>query len=422
MNTTFGRLVVPLFGGAIMDQVVLSGANFLVGFLLIRFAGDRDYGTFVLVQSGLLLLLSIHNAWLTGPVAILTPAMSAEARWETIGSVKSVQRRWLRNIALPLLIVPVLAYLLGFLTPALALVLAGAIMAGWAALRREYLRGVLLMYSRTHSLLGADTIYAATLVLGIAAAIYVGKYIVVFATLALVIAAWGGAAAVNRTLAREPGWRAPGKVGIWPDIRRLGFWSLIGSTIYWILGQSYSYVLATRLDLKAVADVNATRLLLMPAIILTIGVSSLLTPSAASWYHELGAKRLVRRILVFLLVVGALESVYFFIVWFGRNWLVHDLLHKNIQDLDRLLLLWGGVAVTALLREILQCVLIAMGQLKSLAWQVGISTVIAVLLMWYGLDWWGAPAVLIGQIAGEIVNLVGIVWLLISRLRLEEAR
>jgi O-antigen/teichoic acid export membrane protein len=405
-----------------MDQVVLSGANFLVGFLLIRFAGDRDYGTFVLVQSGLLLLLSIHNAWLTGPVAIVTPKMPAEERWATISSVKHAQRRFLPFVAVPLLLVPLFGYLLGFLSPPLALVIAGGIFAGWTALRREFLRGVLLMYSRTHSLLAADIVYAVTLVLGISAAIYIGQQVVVVATLVLVAAALGGAAAVNRALARDPGWRAPGKITIWPDVRRLGFWSLIGSAIYWVMGQSYSYVLATRLDLKAVADVNATRLLLMPAIILTIGVSSLLTPSAASWYHELGAKRLVRRILFFLLAVGALESIYFVLIWFGRNWLVHDFLHKNILDLDRLLLLWGGVAITALLREILQCVLIAMGRLQSLAWQVGISTLIAVLIMWYGLDWWGAPAVLVGQIAGEIVNLIGIVLLMMSRLRIEETR
>ena len=422
MNLSFGRLALPLFSSAIMDQVVLSGTNFLVGFLLIRFAGDHDYALYVLVQSALLLLVSMHNSWLTGPVSILTPRLPAVQRWQTIGSIKRAQRRWLRIGTLPLLVLPVIGYLFGLLSGQLACVIATGIVAAWTALRREFLRGVLLMYSRTHTLLGADAVYASALLLGVGAAIYFGKQVVVFAAGALVMAAWAGAGAANRSLARDPGWRDGGAVSIWPDVRRLGFWSLLGSTIYWFLGQSYSYVLATRVDLKAVADVNATRLLLMPAIVLTIGVASLLTPSAASWFVQIGARRLVRRLMMFLLAVGVLEAVYFVAVWIGRDWLVLDVLHKHIQDRDRLLILWAGVAISALFREILQCALIAMGRLKSLAWQVGASTVVAVLLMWYGLAWWGAAAVLIGQIVGEVLNLIGIVILLWSHLRSETAR
>ena len=52
MNLSFGRRALP-FGFAIFDQVVLSLANFLVGFALIRYASDHDYALYVLVQSTL---------------------------------------------------------------------------------------------------------------------------------------------------------------------------------------------------------------------------------------------------------------------------------------------------------------------------------------------------------------------------------
>jgi O-antigen/teichoic acid export membrane protein len=417
MNLTFAGGALRLFSSAIVDQVVLSSANFLVGFVLIRFASDHDYGLFVLVQSALLLLVTMHNAYLTGPLAVLTSRLPAEERWQTIGAVKRVQRRLLRMVAPPLLVLPLLGYLSGLLTELLATVIASGIVAAWAALRREYLRNVLLMCSRPHELLGADAVYAVCLLAGVAAAVFAGNQVVLGATCALVIAAWAGAAAAHRSLATGPGWTEGGAVSNWPDIRRLGFWSLLGSSIYWFLGQSYSYMLVTRLDLTAVADVNATRLLLMPAIVLTIGVSSLLAPTASTWYAQVGVHRLVRRLLMFLLVVGLLEGIYFVVVWSGRDWLVTSVLHKHIQDRDRLLLLWGGVAIIALLRDVLQCALIAMGHLKSLAAQVGISAAIALLLMWYGLAWWGAAAVLIGQIVGELVNLAGIVLLLRKLMR-----
>ncbi|MGO9931300.1 MAG: lipopolysaccharide biosynthesis protein [Steroidobacteraceae bacterium] len=392
--------------------MVLSLTNFLVGFVLIRYATDHDYALYVLVQSTLLLVVSLQNSYLSGPVAILTPKLPADERWQTIGSVKRVQRRLLRAAAVPLVLLPLLGYVSGILGGLLASVMEGAIFAIWAALRREYLRSVLLMYFRPHTLLGADTVYAVTLLAGVSAAILIGRDIVVGATCALVIAGWAGAAAAHRSLANGPGWQENRAVSIWPEIRGLGFWAVVGSTIWWVLGQSYSYLLATRLDLTAVADVNATRLLLMPAIALAIGVGSLLSPTAASWYAQIGIHRLVRRLLMFLLVVGLLEVTYFFTVWMGREWLVVGILHKHIHDRDRLLILWVAFALIGLCRDVLQCALVALGRYKSLAWQVGVSAAVSVVLMWYGVGWWGAPGVLIGMIVGELINLAGIIVLL----------
>jgi hypothetical protein len=42
--------------------------------------------------------------------------------------------------------------------------------------------------------------------------------------------------------------------------------------------------------------------------------------------------------------------------------------------------------------------------------------------MWYGVAWWGAPAVLIGQIVGELINLAGIVFLLRRSMRHLDSR
>jgi O-antigen/teichoic acid export membrane protein len=416
MNVSIGRRALP-FGFAVFDQVVLSLANFLVGFVLIRYASDRDYALYVLVQSTLLLVVSAHNSYLSGPVAMLTPKLTEDERWQTIGSVKRVQRSLLRAVAVPLFLLPLLGYVSGILDGLLASVLVAGIFAVWAGLRREYLRSVLMMYFRPHTLLRADAVYAVTLLAGVAAAIFIGKDIVVGATCALVVAGWAGAAAAHRSLAKGPGWQESGTVSIWPQIHSLGFWSLVGAAIWWVLGQSYSYLLATRLDLTAVADVNATRLLLMPAIALAIGVGSLLTPTAASWYTQIGIHRLVRRLLMFLVVVGLLEITYFFVIWVGRDWLVVGILHKHIHDLDRLLILWSAVALVGLCRDVLQSALVALGRYKSLAWQIGVSAAVAVVVMWYGLGRWGAPGVLVGMIVGELINLAGIILLLRSCMR-----
>lgn len=412
MSSTARRRILSLFGTAITDQVLLSGTNFLVGLILIRFTNDVDYGLYVLVQSALLLLVSAQNAWVSGPLAVIAPKKSLESRREAIGAVKNSQRRILRMAAPVALLATGGAYLLRLCNPLTAGVIAAAVIAGWAALRREYLRSVLLIYSRPHTLLRADAVYASVLVAGVLWASFGTHTAITWVVAALAVAAWAGALAAHGALADNPGWVAGDAAPIWREMRALGVWSLLGATIYWLFGQSYSYVLASRLDLKAVSDVNAARLMLMPAFVLTIGMQGLLMPMAATWNAEIGFQRLMRRLLGILAIVGAIDIVYFGTVWLLRDPLIGDVLHKHIADRDRLLLLWAGVAMVGLLRDVLQCGLFALGHLKSLAGQVGISAVVALFLMWFGIPWWGAAAVLIGQIVGEIVNVIGIIALL----------
>ncbi len=54
MKSASAQRLLRLFSTAVVDQVVLSGASFLVGFLLIRRTSDFDYGMFVLVQSAII--------------------------------------------------------------------------------------------------------------------------------------------------------------------------------------------------------------------------------------------------------------------------------------------------------------------------------------------------------------------------------
>jgi O-antigen/teichoic acid export membrane protein len=406
-----------LFSTAVGGQVLLSGANFLVGFILIRYTSDRDYGMYVLVTSTLLLLTTAQNAWLLGPLAVMAPRMSAEQRRGVIGAIKITQREVLRYLALGLLIVPVIGYLSGLLSALVASVVGCAILASWAGLRREYLRSLLLIYSRPRSLVAADAVYAAVLLAGVLIAVFFGPVAIVGAAFTLSLAAWAGAGFAHYSLGVDPGWVAGDARPVWPEIRRLGVWSLAGAVIYWLFGQSYNYLLATRLDLGAVADVNAARLMLMPAFVLSIGIASLLGPTAATWYVESGVRALLRRLMLFVVGVGVLDLCYFLVIWFARNWLLRTVLHKHIEDQDRLLLLWGAVVVVGVVRDVMQCALLALGRMKSMAWQLGYSAAAALLITWFGFAWWGASAVLIGQIAGELVNIAGIMLLLRNHLR-----
>jgi O-antigen/teichoic acid export membrane protein len=405
------------FGTGVLDQIMLSGANFIAGFAMIRYASDVSYGQFVLAQSVIVLMVSAQGAWLSGPVTILAPGKSAAVRAQMTGFLGASQTRFLRRVALALLAIPLVAYLIGIWTAYLSLAIAGTILAAWAALQNEYRRRMLLVYSRPQSMMAADAIYVTVFLLGIALALLNRPVAGILAIVALGAAGLSGALIAHRMLAGDPGWVSGDSGPFWREIRELGQWSLIGAVIYWLFGQSWNYVLAARLDLTAVANVNAVRLVVMPVLVFKYGIQNLLVPVAANWLADFGLTRMLRRLTVLTILISAMDLIYFAIVWNIRNWLIVDVMHKHIVDQDRLLILWVCVTQAFLPREILQAALSALKCLRSMAWLIGLSAAVSLSLMWLSIPLWGASAVLIGQLAGEGVNLIGLSLLLWRQIR-----
>jgi O-antigen/teichoic acid export membrane protein len=404
--------VLHFFGIGVLDQILLSGVNFIAGFVMIRYTSDVSYGQFVLAQSAILLMVSAQGAWLSGPVTMLAPAKSADIRARMIGFLGASQTRVLRRAALMLLAIPLAAYLTGIWTSITALAVAALILAGWSAMQREYRRSVLLIYTRPQAMLAADAVYVVTLLLGIALALLSRSLAGPLAIAALCASGWAGAAVAHRLLAREPGWSSGDARPFWQEIRPIGLWSLIGAAIYWLFAQSYNYVLATRLDLTAVTNVNAARLVITPVFVFMYGINNLLMPIASNWLADFGMRRMLRRLALLSALICTINLLYFAIAWTLRDWLIVGLLHKHIADQDRLLILWGCMALIFLPREVLQSALWALKRVRSMAWLIGLSAAVSLTLMWFGIPRWGAAAVLIGQVAGECVNLIGLALLL----------
>ena len=125
MSTRPSGRFLYFFGTGVLDQVMLSGANFIAGFVMIRYASDVSYGQFVLAQSTVLLLVSAQAAWLSGPVSAIAPTKAAVLRAQMIGSLGASQTRFLRRLALALLALPVAAYLIGIWSATISLAVAG---------------------------------------------------------------------------------------------------------------------------------------------------------------------------------------------------------------------------------------------------------------------------------------------------------
>ncbi len=65
---------------ALLDQGLVSGTNFLVGILLVRYLGIEQYGVFVLVWMIVQFFLGVQNALIISPMMSIAPKMPEEER------------------------------------------------------------------------------------------------------------------------------------------------------------------------------------------------------------------------------------------------------------------------------------------------------------------------------------------------------
>lgn len=413
-----------LFGLSVVSQMVLSLTSFVAGVLLIRYTSDHDYGYYVLAQSGVLLALTVCGAWVSGPLSVLAPKRAEPRRRAMLGRVEMDARRML------ILIAPVgLAITLGaggfhLVGVEEFWIMMAAGLAMMMVMYREVLKTTLLIESDMKAVFRSDMAYAVGLLLmvGLACTHHVpaGPTAVLGFALGATLAA---AIAYHAVTRQHGGWvRTPDPESLgktpWEEMRPLAIWSTLGATIYWLFGQGYNSVLAIKLDAAAVAAVAAVRLLMMPTYVLTMGVQSLMLPTAARWLHEHGLGLVVRRLLLAIAVLMVMNLCYFAVLWLWRDWITDHVLKKTIPQRDTMILLWLTISVLFLVRDLLQNALLALGAFRPLAVLSAVGATAALGTMWIAIDHVGMIGALYGLIVGEAVNLVGLVgmlWLAFAR-------
>ena len=407
-----GSPALRLFSTAVIDQALLSAANFTVGILMIRYGPGQEYGYYVLAFSTIQLLVSAQGAWMSGPLAVVAPKRTEDERRRMVGALESSQRGFVRRWSLAAAPLPLLGAWIQLWPWHDAWIACATVIAGWMTLRREYMRSVLLIYNRPNSVLALDSLYVAALVcLALVAALAIpaaGAGAILGLGIAAALGSWHG----RRTFGRVTGWQEGSADGVWRDLRPLATWGTLSAMIYWVYTQSYNFVLAGRLDLSAVVDVNAARLMLMPITLLSVGVGGLLVPNAAGWLHHEGLPRLVRRLWGFCAGLVMLALIYIAFIWWCHDWIAREVMREAIGSLQLLLLLWSVLLLTAMVRDVFQAALLALQRFREMAAFTGLAAASALAAMLVLIPKFGAPGALAGMMVGEAISLLGVVLLL----------
>ena len=386
------------FGSSIADQAMLSAANFGVGLILIRYAAEAQYGYYILAFNTMMLLTTLQGTFIGTPMVIRLPGLDQAARRQWMGSLLRDQK-WLGAAGGALALVVALAgWAMGLFDGESTLVVVAAIGLVLAALYREYLRGILLMYHRPQQVLGADAIYVAVLLAGCALAVRT-PVAAAGALLVGTMAALACASVLRRVLANDiERDAAPGRLR---EIARMGFWAASGGVIYWLFNQGYNFLTAATLDLAAVAALAASRLTLMPINLLLAGMQKQLTPLASDWMHGMGARRTLRRLMLFSLALALFTLLYGAVIWLLRDWIFLDLMRKDFPQRDLLLVLWIGLFVLMVIREPIMMVPLLRQRFRALSAATLVCALIALAISYVGMLQLGPVGAVIGILTGE---------------------
>jgi O-antigen/teichoic acid export membrane protein len=410
-RNSIGRftLFARLLGSAVVAQALLSAANLCVGLILIRRTDDQEYGYYVLVLNALMLITQIQTQFIA-PAMILRMSNSDKAeRAGLIGGIYRQQRLSIPFLGAGVAVIAVLLWLGHALSGTVTLIILAGIGAGLTSLHREFFRMVLLAYRRPDEVLRVDAVYVVLLVASAMLATLTPFPALVAVLLLCLSTATSGTLLAGALWKYEP-WNIHG-----PDVLRqiatVGAWTTAGAAIHWTFAQGYNYLIVGTLDVKAVAAVAATRLLMMPVNMLSTGVASLMLPTTSAWLQQRGTATVFRRLLLLSCGITCLALCYFLVVWLLRDWLFLHVLRKQFAHRDQLMFMWFFIFALMVFRDQLLFLPLARRRFKTLTGVTFLSAVLSLSVSYVMMRRVGVEGALIGVLTGEIISVLGLVLL-----------
>ena len=411
-----GAAFLKLMSGAVGVQIALSASNFLVGLLLIRRTSDAQYGYYVLIGTAVLLATTIQGSFIQPPMINRLTRADQPGRANLIGGLYHDQRRLVPFVTILTALCAAGLWLAGRLDFDDAAIIVAGTAAVIMALYREFFRMVLFAYRRPNDILKADLIYCLLLIASAAAATLV-MHAAAAAAFGLALSALVGRLLLARALWRHEPWNPDSPRGTLRSMAHDGIWSAFGGGTHWLFSQGYSYLVAGMIDVSAVAALAATRLLVMPVSLLSVGIGTLMLPTASRWNHDHAADTVLRRLTLFAVGLSTVAGCYLFVAWLAREWIFDSVLRKHFDHCDLLLLLWSAISVVTVFRDQLLYFLVTRAQFRSTSSLTFASAVISYVVSLIAMGRMGAAGSLTGLLSGEVFNVAGIVVLSLREAR-----
>jgi O-antigen/teichoic acid export membrane protein len=377
------------------DQVIVSGANFVVGLILARFLGAEGYGQFVLTYGVVLFVSGIQIALIVSPMMVIGPTLVGQSRRE-YDSVVLVQQ--LVSGALFGAVVLVAGYSASHFIPdwGLERVLWPLFFAMLGYICQDFARRCLFVHDSTLAALCSDLIaHGLKLVLlagiGMTMALSAGGalWIIALASAVGTLVAM----ALNRHSLTSPSYEP--LLRVTRQHWDFGKWLLANSVTYWGSSQLVIYMAGAVISAAAVGTISAALNIVGAVNILFLAMENFVPSRAARMYAlrgRVGLNHYLRRVGMLggfgtlgLVAVAAFWSDYWLTLFYGTayegaGWIV----------------IWSGVFyLLGFFQRPFSVGLRVLGNTRAIFFATLVGAIVAVLVSYPAIRWAGIAGVML---------------------------
>lgn len=334
-------------GIAAIDQGLLSVINLGVQVLLINTVLKSEFGYYSVALSIIMYLMSFQNAVVNTPLTVSIASKSKEVKNKYISSVFSGQLIVLGLMAILGILLSIIFFLLG-LSEGESLIIACISVGGFGILNREFLRGYFFAEEEPVKVLKLD-IYYGLIYFGLIGLTYFFFNI----NVPLILLFMGLASGFDSLILNKRFKFDFNKEHIkesYSENWTMGKWSLLSVTLTHLQSYSYLYVIGALLGSKAMADVSASRLLLMPLALITVGWGNVVRPYGAKLREKNQLKKFFKNLALAGLAFPVVVLLITVILYFSDDWLLKNVFTKDYESVFDYLFYWAILSSAMFLR------------------------------------------------------------------------
>jgi O-antigen/teichoic acid export membrane protein len=322
---------------AILDQGLLSGANFVISILLARWLTRDEYGAYAMAFSVFILLSGFHNAFFLEPMSIFGP----ESYLACLAPY--IRKLYHFHFAFTLVLAAMVAaciIVLPYFTPDANLpralwgvaIAVPLILFYWTCRRAAYLH-----FSPGLAVSGSATYFISSLVLVLLMKHWLSPF------LGFVIQAVAAIPAAILILGMmRSGRGAQPSLSSGDVLRkhwRYGRWVMGSTIVTWVSGYGYYVLVGALLPMQDVAVLRSLRNLTEPCYRAMAAIILLVLPWASSRFAQEGVAGLKRRVRQLNLLFGGCAFAYFALICAFGNRVMNLLYSGRYNSSAHLLLL-----------------------------------------------------------------------------------
>ncbi|MFT4262327.1 MAG: hypothetical protein QM572_03000 [Nocardioides sp.] len=400
-----GRRLLAHSTVSIVDQAWLSLLNMTVGLILIRETTQQEYGGYSQLFAAGLLAVTIAESVVSNPLTTLGSTLDRPERDAAVGNLAAFHLRV--STAVAVVVGAVVAPIVLGAEPSVVALAAGFSLYAFVTLRRELQRTIGFLDGRPVRVLAGDVLYGAALVgcvVGLSATGHLDLPVL------MVVMALAGAVPVllgNRlsALPRDPAsYRARRAYAI-----RRGRLGLPGAVSSWLVNFSYLYVAAAMLGTAASAELNASRLLLVPISLSVVAWSRVARPMTGRLLADRDHRTLRRLMAASVAGLALVALVYAGLVLPLVPWLERHVLGSEYRDVDALVIWWAVYFAVYAIRWAGATALLSADAYPQLLTSALAGLAILVVALPAAVAMFGVRGAIIGLIVSEVLNLI-LVW------------